>query len=421
MTRRFVTWFILACSLAALYGCGGGSANVRNVTEDFFFPARPDVPRIQFLRSFNSSADIQPRQALLDYLAGVEDPSEYTIRKPFSVASWKGRLYVTDSFGIQGVNVFDLAQSRFYVLGQTPGPGELKKPINVFVDDEGFKYVSDLLKRQVLVYGPDDVFVRSYGDGSSFLPVACVTDGNEIFILDIAKDRVKSDATAGEWDEVRRDQILVLDRRSGRPLRRIGQHGSDRQGFSFATFLAIDRLGHIYVVDSQNHRVVKMDREGRVLTAFGRHGDRAGDFAHMKGVAVDRSGLIYVVDAAFQAVQAFDNAGLPLFAMGGPRAPQGPMDLPAGIWIDYHNVDYFKKYYADDFVPEYVIYVANQLSPRHRIGVYAYGRRKGIDYPSEDEIATLDNQGDGAPWQMPVFPPEGPSGTLPTRQRADGQ
>ncbi|MBI4584471.1 MAG: hypothetical protein HY717_10660 [Planctomycetes bacterium] len=386
----------------------GGCAEIRppRVTDDHFFPALPEPPRVQYLRSFNGSEDFKKRQPLLDYLAGAEKSQPYEISKAFSVAAWKGRIYVTDSFGLKGLNVFDLENRRFYVLGKEPGIGEIRKPIHVFVDEEGFKYISDLVKRQVLVYSPDDLYMRSYGDGSSFLPVSCAVHGREVYILDIAKDRIKSDNPAEEDYEERRDQILVLDKETGKPLRRLGRHGKGEDGFLFASFMTIDRLGNLYVSDALNYRVVKLDGQGNVLGTFGRHGDRPGDFAQMKGIAVDQNGLIYVVDAAFQLAQVFDNAGTPLFMLGGPRAPQGAMDLPAGIWIDYNNLDYFNDYFGEDFEPECLIIVANQLSPKNRIAVYAFGKRQGLDYSKQAPVAALDQKPAKPLWRLTVLPPE---------------
>lgn len=405
--KRFYLLLLLALALlASAPGCGVRSQGARGVTEDYFFPRAPDPQRVQFLRSYAGSADFKQSHPLLEYLAGAEDTPEYEIEKPFSVAATKGRIYSTDSFGLQGVNVLDLENRRFYVLGKTKGPGELKKPIHIFADPEGFKYVSDLNRRQVCLFGPDETYIRAYGDGASFVPVSCVAFGKEVYILDMQKDTLLSTTPEGEPEEVRRDQILVLDKETGKPLRRIGRHGSDREGFAFASFLAVDRLGYLYVADFLNHRVVKLDSRGNVLLTFGRHGDRAGDFSKMKGIALDRKGLIYVVDAAFQAVQVFDNSGQALFAMGGPDAPVGAMDLPAGIWIDYDNLDRFRDLYAPDFTPEYLIIVANQLSPQNKVAVYAYGKRQGAEYPSEEKIVTLESQPAKPLWQLPVLPGE---------------
>src|SRR5215510_3856005 len=99
---------------AALVLLGCRSAPRGSGSEPAFFPEAPDPPRVQYLRSFNGSHDFQSRRPFLDYLAGTENSTEYEIRKPFSVASGKGKIYLTDSFGLQGLNVFDLERRRFY-------------------------------------------------------------------------------------------------------------------------------------------------------------------------------------------------------------------------------------------------------------------------------------------------------------------
>lgn len=390
-------------------GCGGGGG--LQVSEDHFFPLPPDPPRVQFLRSFNGSMDMKGGADWLDYLAGAEKAPEYVLTKPFSVATWKGRIYVTDSYGVQAVNVFDLENERFYVLGAREGIAKIKKPIHIFIDEAGYKYISDLMRKQVVVYGPDDRYVRAYGNGRTFLPVAAAAYGSEVYVLDGAKDEVESDIPGQDPFEVRRDQVLVLDKVSGRELRRIGRHEKGKNGFCFAGSLTVDRKGNLYVSDSQNYRVVKMDSQGNVTCAFGVQGRSAGQFAFMKGIAVDRNGLIYVVDAGFQAVQVFDNAGNPLFAMGGPRAPVGALRLPAGICVDYHNLEYFLDLYSDDFIPDYLVMVVNQYSSRNRLGVYAYGKRVGFEYPSEQEVVTLEEASSEPLWRMDVVHLNSPGST----------
>ncbi|MCA8960627.1 MAG: hypothetical protein KDC38_08950 [Planctomycetes bacterium] len=371
------------------------------ISDAAFFPRdKSDPPRIQFLRGLNGSIDIVPkRSSVVSFLAGREEGEDYVVEKPFAVASDKDRVYVTDSFGAQGLAVFQLAQRGFYLLGKTRGGGYLRKPIHIFVDEAGNKFVSDKLRRQVVMFGPDDAFIRSYGD-EEYTPVASVVHGDELFVLDITDDPDPEDENL----QHRRDQIAVVDLNTGAVVRRIGQNGYGHDGFSFATHMSIDRLGNLYVADTNNYRILKIDREGRVLAEFGRNGDRPGDFHKIKGVAVDRDGLIYVVDAAFQVVQVFDNAGTPLFAFGGHTVEVGPMDLPAGIWIDYENVELFRDQIADDFEAEYLVYVANQLSRTCRIGVYAFGKRRGFEYPAMTELKLLD-ENDDVEWKLPVFPP----------------
>jgi len=60
------------------------------------------------------------------------------------------------------------------------------------------------------------------------------------------------------------------------------------------------------------------------------------------------------------------------------------MIMPAGVWIDYDNVDLFKQYAAPGFEIDYLILVANQFSPISAISVYGYGRMSGKKYESDD-------------------------------------
>ncbi len=393
-------------AVCLIAGCRGGPG-AAGITDEFFFPSANE-PHMQYLRSFNGSPDFVTKSFwgdVLEYFAGAEERPQYELEKPFSVASHRGKVYVTDSFGPNGLSVFDIPGNRFYVLGITPGPGQLRKPINVFIDQEGYKYVSDLVRRQVVVFDTEDKFARTYGDGTTFKPVACVVDNEQVFVLDIDFDEEPDPENPQEKLQVRRDQILVLDKVTGKALRRIGGHGRDRDGMNFASFMAIDRRGDLYVGDALNYRVLKLDDQGRVLASFGRHGDQPGDFVQIKGVAVDREGLIYVVDTAFQVAQVFDNGGRPLFHFGGPRVPQGAMDLPAGIWIDYESAEYFEDYFGPDFKAQYVVLVANQLSKKHRVTVYAYGKSTAREYPPEQAIRTLDGDTERKVlWEFPVVP-----------------
>lgn len=54
----------------------------------------------------------------------------------------------------------------------------------------------------------------------------------------------------------------------------------------------------------------------------------------------------------------------------------GSMYLPAGVFIDYENVDYFRKYLDKDFKLQYLIYVSNQQGD-HKLNVYGFGEWTG--------------------------------------------
>ena len=112
--------------------------------------------------------------------------------------------------------------------------------------------------------------------------------------------------------------------------------------------VAIDLLGSLYVADSTNRRVRKIDTQGNVTTVAGtgQNGYQDGPgtsamFGYLVGIAVDRSGTIYVVDGGNQRIRKIDVGGYVTTLAGtGRRGLQdGPgstasFDLPTGIAMD---------------------------------------------------------------------------------------
>ena len=97
-------------------------------------------------------------------------------------------------------------------------------------------------------------------------------------------------------------------------------------------------------------------------------------------MAVDKAGNLYVVDAAFENVQIFNGRGELLLFFGGPGNEPGSMYLPAGISVDYENVDYFSKYADPNYSLEYLVYVTNTYGER-KINVYGFGHWAGDELP----------------------------------------
>ena len=67
--------------------------------------------------------------------------------------------------------------------------------------------------------------------------------------------------------------------------------------------------GHIYVADSENHRITVYTRDGIFLRAFGRPGSGESDMRYPRAVAVDDDGRVYVGDAGNRRVQLYEPTG----------------------------------------------------------------------------------------------------------------
>jgi DNA-binding beta-propeller fold protein YncE len=328
----------------------------------------PNAPRIQHLRTFTGEGDVAKQTSDFARFIVGDAQSGVQLQQPYGVAMYDGKLYVADSKG-PGLMVFDLKQNRFSLITGT-GNGRMKRPINVTIDRDGTKYVTDTGRDQVLVFDEKDRFVTAFGAEGEFKPVDTAIAGDRLYVADI-----------------RHHQIQVLDKRTGRLLFKFGKAGSKEGELFHPTNLALGPDGDIYVVETSNFRVQRFTPDGKFVRIYGEVGTAPGRFTRPKGIAIDRAGRLYVGDSAFENVQIFDPSGKLLLYFGQPGDRAEGLNLPAGVAIDYDNVDLFKPYADPRFALEYVILVASQFGP-NKVDVFGFGRMRGMSYsPDESQIA----------------------------------
>lgn len=319
-----------------------------------FWPAPPDAPRIQYLRSFNSSADLRPPRSGMDRIVfGREAPQDRSLAKPYGVAVTNGCIYVCDVRG-QSVVVFDLRNQQTRLMGLS-GSQRLQRPVDIAIAPDGRKYVADPGRAAVLVFDDQDRFELTLNmTGAS--PVSVAVHGDRLYVCDQQAQHVK-----------------VLDRFLGTQLSTIGGPGGFDGQFLRPTSVRVDAEGNVYVVDIVRPRVQKFAPDGTVLLAFGEAGNRPGFISKPKHLAVAGDGVIYSVDAAFDNVQLFDEEGKVVMYFGSPGAHPGAMNLPAGIAIHEADLDLFAPYVHPSFEIKRLIVVTNQFGP-DRVAVYAQGQ-----------------------------------------------
>lgn len=357
---------VVAITLMIMAGCAAPQKK-ENVT--LFYPPAPELPRLQWLAAYTGAKDVEPEKSGFDKFVIGEKESSKRLDKPYGAAIFQGKIYVCDTN--QTVMVFDLVKNTYGPLRGAQGAGKLVQPVNISVDREGNKYVADPIRGQVVEYGRDDLFVKSFGTPGSWKPVDAVMFEDRLYVAD-----------------VKNGEVVVFDKDTGEIVKRIGKTGEFSQRLYMPTNLAFDGQGTLYASDPGKFEVFEYDRDGHFKGTIGQLGQEAGRFARPKGIAADRDNRLYVVDAAFQNVQLFTSSGQLLLwfgSFGTTGRDPGDLFLPAKVVVDYDNVKYFTRYAAPDFDIEYIVLVVSQFGDK-MVNVYGFGKERGKKYPSDEEL-----------------------------------
>jgi len=348
--------FLLTAFCGVLAGC---KAVPEAPAPPIFYPAPPVRPRVQFLCGLSSAADVAPARNFFARLVFGEEREREADRivRPYGMAMTPDVLYVCDSGG-RRIVAFDFERREFRTFGDTGEP-RLGMPIHIAVGPNGEKFVSDASGGQVLVLDARDRVIRRMIARDGMRPCDAVLLNRELYVVD-----------------ARTNTIRVFDPDSGGLLRQLGRPGSALGEFFKPTNLAVGPGGNLYVSDTLNARVQRLDGDGQALQAIGSLGTALGQMVRPKGIAVDREGRLYVADAATDSVQIYNPEGTLLMRIGGPGPDPGDMALPAGVSVSYEGLEHFAKYVSPDFKAAYLVFVSNHLGP-HKVNVYAFGAYVG--------------------------------------------
>lgn len=348
----FAGWIILVSS-----GC---SKEVVHEYAPVFYPPAPDQPRLQFLTSYKGGEDFDVEKPgfLETFVLGEGKLRVENIVNPYGVEMHDGKIYVCD-VGHRRIKVMDIANNKFSIF---PSGKFIKRAVNMCIEDDGTKYVADSASGVISVWNADDKLVDYFGKDLGVEPIDVDVRGNELYFSDGAGD-----------------QIFVLDKFSGKVLRKIGRgvaagEAMEDDEFSMIADIAVDSRGSVYGSDLIKSTVTRFDSKGIVTKSYGGLGGSPDDLVRPKGIAFDRSNRMWVVDAGpATAVKVFRNDGRLLMLFGFLGLEPGNMYLPAGIHIDYDNVDLFKKYAVKGAKLEFLVLVTNQYGP-HKVSVYGFGK-----------------------------------------------
>ncbi len=188
----------------------------------------------------------------------------------------EGNLYIADTWNHR-VRAVDAATQTIDTIAGDGTPGALNFPYDVAVDAAGNLYIADWGNHRVLA-----------SDGAFFAP-----------------KRSAKNAPQGRAQETLSTPLLLT-------VAGTGAAGFDGDGGAAAEALldspagvAVDAEGVLYIADTSNHRIRRVDAEGNIETvagsgAAGYNGDGGAATATQlnapAGIVVDQTGALYIMD-----------------------------------------------------------------------------------------------------------------------------
>ena len=174
--------------------------------------------------------------------------------------------------------------------------------VTTLAGSPGVEGTADGLGSAARFYFPDSVAVDSLGN---------------VYVADGASHTIRKINPAG--------LVTTLAGNAGEPGSENGPVNAAR--FNFPSGVAVDGAANVYVADSGNHTIRKISPEGMVTTLAGSPGiegaaDGPGSGARFKsprGVAADTNGVVYVADSNNSTIRKINLAGMVTTLAGSPE------------------------------------------------------------------------------------------------------
>ena len=265
------------------------------------------------------------------------------------------RIRKVDSTGI----ITTIAGSGEWGFGGDDGPAvqaRLDCPTGVATDGVGNLYIADYDNHRIRKVDSTGTITTIAGTGEYGFggdgrpaveaqlngPLDVAVDGTgNLYIADQDNDRIRKVDSTG-----------VITTVAGTRGPRFGGDGgpATEAQLSSPSSLAVDGAGNLYIADSRNHRIRKVDSTGIITTVagsgehgFGGDGGPATEaqLSSLTGVATDDAGNLYI--ASYHRIRKVDStgtittiAGSEEHGFGGDGGPavQARLDSPTGVAVD---------------------------------------------------------------------------------------
>ena len=282
--------------------------------------------------------------------SSVDFSANQSITRPYAlIAGLSGELFIADAWGDSILRLDQDGQVEEHIgLGRP----DLLHPAGVAIDANGNVFVADTGNHRVIKLDSSGVVTTLAGNGEigdggdggpageaelAFPQDVALDNRGNVYIADSGNNRIRVVDPEGMMKNV-----------AGTGERDYGGDGRPAEAARLAgpTAIAVEAGGAIYIADTYNYRIRKIDTAGVIETVAGNglEGDiQTGlpatrtPLGLIRDIAVDSMGRIYFPDEGLEGrVLAVDPSGTIKVAAGGGERGSGANGGPAvGAWLRY--------------------------------------------------------------------------------------
>ena len=278
-----------------------------------------------------------------------------------------GNLYIAGSFNRRirkvdsSATITTIAGTGEFGFGGDGGPAteaRLRSPTGVAVDGAGNVYIADQGNQRIRKVDSTGTITTIAGSGEYGFdgdggpateaqlnyPRGVAVDGaGNLYIADASNHRIRKVDSTGT--------ITTIAGSGERGFSGDGDPATEAQ-LNYPWGVAVDGAGNLYIGDSGNHRIRKVDSSGTITTIagsgeYGFDGDGGpateAQLSYPRGVAVDGAGNLYIAGASNNRIRKVDStgtittvAGTGEFGFGGDGGPatEARLAAPQGVAAD---------------------------------------------------------------------------------------
>lgn len=221
--------------------------------------------------------------------------SDGTLGTPLDVAvSGNGDIFVLEGgFGGRHIEVFDYRGEHLNSLELKGIPeGEIFIPEDIAINSKDTIYLSNQSGGSILIFSKDGQYLSKIVPEMTEKERESVIFGN--LMID-NEDRL--------YIPVRTEGYVAVYDEEAQHIKNFGIQGGGPGKLAAPVDVAVDRHGHLLVLDHLRHCISVYDSEGRYLTEFGGMGTAPGWFFYPSSLEIDKYGRIYVSQRLGNKVQ----------------------------------------------------------------------------------------------------------------------